>query len=121
MLKLLMIVLVHVDDCSIAGRPKQLIQKFKIEIQKFVQITDLGDLHWILGIEVHRIREDKRIMLSQRSYINSILRRYGFDEAKPVSTPMDTPKFAYHLINLPTQLKNLQKCVIYPIMKQLAP
>ena len=89
-LKLLIIILVHVDDCSIAGRPKAIIQKFKIEIQKYVQITDLGDLHWILGIEVRRVREDKRIMLSQRSYIDSILRRYGFDDAKPVSTPMDT-------------------------------
>ena len=28
-------------------------------------------------------------MLSQRSYINSILCHYGFDDAKPVSTPMD--------------------------------
>src|SRR6202522_752242 len=89
LLKLLIIILVHVDDCSIAGRPKGIIDKFKIEIQKYVKITDLGELHWILGIEVCRIREDKRIMLSQRSYIDSILRRYGFDDAKPVSTPMD--------------------------------
>ena len=59
LLKLLIIILVHVDDCSIAGRPKKIIQKFKIKIQKYVEITDLGDLHWILGIEVHRIREDK--------------------------------------------------------------
>ena len=87
MLKLLIIILVHVDDCSIAGRPKAIIQKFKIE--KHVQITDLGDLHWILGIEVHRIREDKKIMLLQRSYIDSILQHYGFDDAKPISTPMD--------------------------------
>ena len=53
MLRLLIIILVHVDDCSIAGRPKVIIQKFKIEIQKYVQITNLGDLHRILGIEVH--------------------------------------------------------------------
>ena len=52
MLKLLIIILVHVDDCSIAGCPKAIIQKFKIKIQKHIQITDLGDLHWILGIEV---------------------------------------------------------------------
>jgi hypothetical protein len=90
LLKLLLIILVHVDDCSMAGRPKGIIDKFKIEIQKYVEITDLGELHWILGIEVCRIREDKRIMLSQRSYIDSILRRYGFDDTKPVSTPMDT-------------------------------
>ena len=34
LLKLLIIILVHVDDCFIAGRPKGIIQKFKIEIQK---------------------------------------------------------------------------------------
>ena len=34
LLKLLIIILVHVDDCSIAGQPKGIIQKFKIEIQK---------------------------------------------------------------------------------------
>ena len=28
-------------------------------------------------------------MLSQHSYINSILQHYGFDDAKPISTPMD--------------------------------
>ena len=89
MLRLLIIILVHVDDCSIAGQPKAIITKFKLEIQKYVQITDLGDLHWILGIEVRRVREEKRIMLSQHSYIDSILRCYGFDDAKPVSTPMD--------------------------------
>jgi hypothetical protein len=60
--KMLLIVLVHVDDCTIVGRPKQLIPKFKNEIQKYVQITNLGELHWILGIEVRRIREDKRIL-----------------------------------------------------------
>ena len=38
---------------------------------------------------MRRIREERRILLSQRSYIDSILRRYGFDDAKPVSTPMD--------------------------------
>ena len=59
LLRLLIIVLVHVDNCSIAGHPKKLIQKFKLEIQKFVETTDLGELHWILGIEVKRVRENK--------------------------------------------------------------
>jgi hypothetical protein len=50
----------------------------------------MGELHWILGIEVKRVREEKKIMLSQRSYIDSILRRYNLDDLKPVSIPMDT-------------------------------
>jgi hypothetical protein len=86
---LLIIVLVHVDDCTIAANRPQLIRKFKIEIAKHVEITDLGELHWILGIEVRRIRERRLLLLSQRSYIESILQRYGFEDAKPVSLPMD--------------------------------
>ena len=73
----LIIVLVHVDDCTIVGKTKALVDRFKVEIAKFVDITDMGDLHWILGIEVRRIREDRKILLSQKSYIDSILRRYG--------------------------------------------
>ena len=85
----LIIVLVHVDDCTIVAKTQPLIVRFKIEIAKHVDITDLGDLHWILGIEVLWIREERRILLSQRSYIDSILRRYGLEDLKPVSTPMD--------------------------------
>ena len=56
--KVLIIVLVHVDDCSIVGNTKMLIARFKVEIAKFVDITDMGELNWILGIEVRRIREE---------------------------------------------------------------
>ena len=86
----LIIVLVHVDDCTIAGTSITLILRFKIEIAKYVTITDLGELHWILGIEVKRVHERRTIHLSQRLYINSMLRRYGFDDLKPVSLPMET-------------------------------
>ena len=85
----LIVVLVHVDDCSIVGKTKALVTRFKLEIAKSVEITDMGELHWILGIEVRRIREERKILLSQKSYIDSILRRYGFEDLKPVSTPMD--------------------------------
>jgi hypothetical protein len=84
------IVLVHVDDCTIVATSQPLIIRFKIEIARHVDITDLGELHWILGIEVRRIREQRAIYLSQRSYLESILRRYGLDELKPVSLPMET-------------------------------
>jgi hypothetical protein len=88
--KELMIVLVHVDDCTIVATAQPLIDGFKIEITKHVEITDLGELHWILGIEIRRVRENRQIFLSQRSYIESTLRRYGFDDLKPLSMPMET-------------------------------
>ncbi|CAA7259930.1 unnamed protein product [Cyclocybe aegerita] len=70
--KALVIVLVHVDDCTIVATALPLIEAFKAEVAKHVEITDLGELHWILGIEVQRNRECRIIFLSQRSYIDSI-------------------------------------------------
>jgi hypothetical protein len=86
----LIIVLVHVDDCTIAATSMLLIENFKKAMAKHVEISDLGELHWILGIEVRRERENKKIFLSQPAYLDSILRRYGLDELKPVSLPMET-------------------------------
>ena len=85
----LIIVPVHIDNCSIVVTSQPLIDQFKIKIKKHVEITDLGALHWILEIEVQHVCEEKKLLLSQCSYINSILRRYGLDDLKPISTPMD--------------------------------
>ena len=46
----LIIVLVHVDNCTIVGKSKKLIECFKTEIAKYVDITNLGDLHWYRGL-----------------------------------------------------------------------
>ena len=48
----IVVVVVHVDDCMIAASSLGLLQKFKEEIQKYMYITDLGELHWLLGIEI---------------------------------------------------------------------
>ena len=72
-MNVLIMVLVHVDDCTIVGKSQALIDQFKVEIANAVEITDMGGLHWILGIEVRRIREERKILLSQKAYIDSIL------------------------------------------------
>ena len=87
--KSLVIMLVHVDDCTITATSMDLINNFKVRISKHVEITDLGELHWLLGIKVKRDCKHRTIHLSQRSYLDSILRRYGLQDLKPVSIPMD--------------------------------
>jgi hypothetical protein len=87
---MIIIVLVHVDDCMIAATTITLVKDFKAKIAEHVKITDLGELHWFLGIEIRRDREKQTIHLSQWSYIDSILRRYNLQDLKPVSTPMET-------------------------------
>ncbi|GLB45851.1 putative reverse transcriptase (RNA-dependent DNA polymerase) [Lyophyllum shimeji] len=61
----LLVVLVHADDCTIVGASIDLITDFKARLAEHVEITDLGELHWLLGIEIKR-------------------------DLKPTSIPMDT-------------------------------
>jgi Reverse transcriptase (RNA-dependent DNA polymerase) len=85
----LTVVAVHVDDCTIAASSMALIDQFKADLRKHVEVTDLGELHWLLGIEIRRDRTHRFTYLSQRSYIAAILRRYNLEDARQLSTPME--------------------------------
>jgi hypothetical protein len=85
----LIIVVVHIDDCTIVASTIHLIEELKAGLRKHVEVMDLGDLHWMLGIEVKHDCEGRTVHLSQWAYIDAILRYYHFDNLKPLSTPMD--------------------------------
>jgi hypothetical protein len=84
------VVAVHVGDCTIATSSLECIADLKTGLVKHIEVTDLGTLHWMLGIEVQHDREAGTVHLSQCAYIDVILRRYHLDELKPLSIPMDT-------------------------------
>ena len=52
------------------------------------EVTDLGDLHWLLGIQIEFVKAG--ITLSQAAYIDTILKRFGLSDCSPVSLPVDT-------------------------------
>ena len=87
--KTLVIIVVHIDNCIIATSALSLIDELKMQIRKHVEITDLSELHWLLSIEVTRNREEQTIALSQRSYLESIIHCFRFNELKPILTPME--------------------------------
>jgi len=86
----IIIILVHIDDCTIVVTSITLIADFKAWISEYVDITDLGKLHWLLSIKIKRNRERRITHLYQCSYIDSILCQYGLQDLKPISIPMDT-------------------------------
>jgi hypothetical protein len=86
----LVIVLVHIDDCTIAATASALIIDFKRRISQHIEITDLGELHWLLGIEIRHDCEHRSIYLFQHFYIDSIIHCYNLQDLKPISTPMET-------------------------------
>ena len=46
------VVAVHVDDCTIAASNARLMDALKEGMRQHVKVTDLGELHWMLGIEI---------------------------------------------------------------------
>jgi len=61
----LIIILVHVNNCTLVSISLGLIDWVKNSVKEFVEIMDIGEIHWLLGVEVKRDREIGKIMLSQ--------------------------------------------------------
>ncbi|KAJ3503727.1 hypothetical protein NLJ89_g8305 [Agrocybe chaxingu] len=97
----LVILAIHVDDCTITGSNQKLLDKYKTCINDRYAMTDLGPISWLLGIQAKRDRERRTITLSQQSYIESILARFNFTDLKPLSIPMD-PNIQFSKSQCPT-------------------
>jgi hypothetical protein len=61
-----MVVGVYVDDLVITGTSRSDIQKFKKEMTDMFKMSDLGLLHYYMGIELHQLSSD--LVLSQENY-----------------------------------------------------
>jgi len=78
----------HVDDCVITGTSKELITDYKQRLDAIFSLTDLGGIHWLLGIKIMHDRQACTISLSQTTYIETILDRFSLSDAKPYATPI---------------------------------
>ena len=79
--------ILYVDDMLIAARNKADIQKLKSLLSAEFEMKDLGAAQKILGMEIFRDRSQKKLFLSQKSYIEKVLSRFGMSTAKPLNTP----------------------------------
>lgn len=74
---------VYVDDLLAIGT-KEAIVKFKVELEKLLDVKELGEISRILNIDVDR--DDKGFSLSQTNYIEEILDTFNMTECKPKYT-----------------------------------
>ena len=86
--KLILILSCHVDDITLCTINSNTTQAFVNALSQHVQVTDGGEIHWILGMEIQRDRNNRIIQLRQKHYIENILKRYNFDQLHARRTPM---------------------------------
>jgi hypothetical protein len=68
------------------GNNVELFQKFKSHMIVEFEMTDLGELHYFLGIEVWQ-KEDG-ILMSQGKYTLDILKKFKMMSCKLATTPL---------------------------------
>lgn len=81
-----MFVLVYVDDIIVASSSQEATNALLKALEKEFALKDLGDLRYLLGIEVKRSRDG--LKLSQERYAIDVIQRVGMKNCKPIHTPL---------------------------------
>jgi len=81
------IIVVYVDDITIVGR-KSDVRKVCQYLTKHFTVTIKEGLSYLLGIEI--LYTATSLELRQTQYITNILTRFGMENSRPVSTPVDS-------------------------------
>ena len=75
------------DDFLSISDQDELNNWIETELNKHFEVKSLGQPSVIIGVKVHQ--EDHLIDISHTHYIDTLLKKYGLQDANPVSTPMD--------------------------------
>ena len=86
----ILIIALHVDDFYIFFNDQKMSDDLKIEINRNFKMKDLGKIKECLGMRVIRDQKNGKISLDQKHYTETILKKFGMFDTKPVSTPMET-------------------------------
>lgn len=87
---IIIIIALYVDDMLAANNSATTWAKIKRKLKEKFNITEMGEAHFLLGMEIIRDRPNRTITLSQKRYIQDICERYGMADANTVRTPMNT-------------------------------
>eukprot|EP00253_Pinus_taeda_P002701 PITA_02701 len=85
--KYLVILVMYVGDLIITRNNDDHIAQVKKELHAGLRMTDLGLLHYYLGVEV--FQHPHHIFISQSKYATEVLQRFGMQDCKPILTPME--------------------------------
>ena len=86
----LTIIAVYVDDLILITATVKEMQKVKDSLAIQFKMTDMGKLHYCLGVTVMQDESNKCVWLHREQYIQRLLEKYGMTEAKICSISADT-------------------------------
>jgi hypothetical protein len=82
-----MTIAIYVDDILIITNSGKVREQFVKDISGKFEITDLGQVHWFLGVKVEVT--DQGIAMSQEKYVKDMLKSFRMEDANIVATPAE--------------------------------
>ncbi|GJR80975.1 putative ribonuclease H-like domain-containing protein [Tanacetum coccineum] len=86
----ILLVQVYVDDIIFSSTKKELCFEFEKLMNEKFQMSSMGELTFFLGLQVKQ-KEDG-IFINRDKYVTDKLKKFGFQDVRTASTPMDTEK-----------------------------
>lgn len=83
----MLIVCLYVDDLIYTSNDRAMFDDFKKSMMDEFDMTDLGLMHYFLGIEV--VQSSTGVFISQKKYVLEILNRFKMKGCNSVSTPTE--------------------------------
>ena len=83
----MLIVCLYVDDLIYTGSNTAMFESFKKSMMAEFEMSDLGMMHYFLGIEV--LQSSVGILISQKKYVGEILDKFQMKDCNPVNTPSE--------------------------------
>ena len=84
------ILTLYVDDLLILSENPADVVQIKDALSSRFEMVDFGEVNMILGMRVLRDREKGILTIDQEQYAQEVLKRFGMENCKPVSTPLPT-------------------------------
>ncbi|OAE29640.1 hypothetical protein AXG93_1762s1210 [Marchantia polymorpha subsp. ruderalis] len=84
----LIILVYYVDDIFILAKNQSHVDECKSKLKSAFKMKYMGESKRILGMEIHRDHEQKRLWLSQGKYVRHILDTFNMIDSKEIWTPL---------------------------------
>jgi hypothetical protein len=78
----------YVDDILLASSDLGLLHETKQFLSQNFEMKDLGEASYVIGIEIHRDRNQRILKLSQKAYIEKVLERFGMKNCSTSIAPI---------------------------------
>jgi hypothetical protein len=78
----------YVDDIIFGSTNQNFCEEFGKMMANEFEMSMIEELSYFLGLQIKQMKND--IFVSQEKYIKDMIKKFGLQDAKPMSTPMGT-------------------------------